>query len=90
MYFSVTTDCDTAGSGSFRPGTSGIIRLNRGLPTLGYGLAASVYPRRPGFPDFGRRRGGDLHGPIAFLQGNPFADEFFHLVQLLYFIDAAE
>ena len=75
----------TGGSRTGRPGGG-----NSRLAAFRKGVALPVQPGGPGLPDLRRGGSGDFHGPVAFLQGKALADELFHLVQLLDFIDAAE
>ena len=85
----------TVSPGRNRPGLPGrgrlrsVMGLGRLLPGR-HRLSPGVDLRGPGLPDLRLAGGGDLHGPFALLLAKPFADQLFHLPELLHFIDAAE
>ena len=89
VYLSVSANCYlSSGTGMGR--TRRFSSRNGGNAALHKGVALTIQPGGPRFPDLRRGGRGDFHGPVAFLQGQALADELFHLVQLLHFVDAAE
>ena len=78
------------------PGRRGL--CGRGLPGLrdlargadGRGFTGARELRRAGFTNLRRRGDGDLHGPVALLLAEPFADQLFHLIKLLNLVNTAK